>query len=94
MWSREHFRDVAPKTVAGYENAFKHCEKLRNMKLRNLRTADYQEVVDERLYLSRSSLCLIKSLLSQLCIWAMREDITDRNYAQFIKLPKSDKKKR
>lgn len=91
LWQQEHFRDIAPKTIEAYEIAYKHCEQLYNKRFRNLRTADYQEIIDERLHLSRSSLEKIRNLMSQLSKWAMREEIIDRNFASFIKLPKNEK---
>ena len=43
---------------------------------------------------SRSQCEKIRNLYSQLCKWAMREDIIDRNYAEFLRLPRGKKPQR
>ena len=47
-----------------------------------------QEVIDKASQKSFSSLAKIRELCSQLYKYAMQNDIVDKNYAQYLTLPK------
>lgn len=88
-WKLEHFKDLkSDKGREGYENAYKHCKPLYDKRFRNIRTSDYQRIVDdlEALGRSHSTVNKIKQLAGQMSKWAMREEIITTNYAKFIKL--------
>lgn len=93
MWSNTHFQDVSEKSVEGYELAWKHLTPCHKKKMRDIRTSDFQSVIDNLVRMGRSrSLCnKIRILANQLSKYAMERDITSKNYAQFIKLPKEEK---
>lgn len=96
MWSRSHFQDIGHDSVIGYENAWKHLTSCHNKKMRDLRADDFQIVIDELVKRgrSRSSCDKIKILANKLCQFAMERDVVNKNYAQFIKLPKENKKEK
>ena len=85
-WSQEHFRDLTKKGKEGYENAYQHFKELHNLKFRNLRTKDYQKVMDSLADKSGSLRGKLKQLIGQMCKWAIREGILSINYAQFVKV--------
>ena len=60
--------------------------------MRTLRTEDVQKIVDADVAKgrSRSTVKKIQTLYSQLCQYAMRKDILDRNYADFLVLPRQE----
>lgn len=95
-WSHVHFRDVSKKSVEGYETAWKHLSPYYKKKMRDIRTDDFQFVIDELVKKGRSrSACdKIKILANKLCKFAMERDVVNKNYAQFIKLPKAVKKEK
>lgn len=82
-------RDTMSKSGWGnYEAAWKHMEHLAPVRLSELKTADYQKVIDGiKDKLSRSSCEKVRNLASQLCQWGMQNDIIDRNYAEYLVLP-------
>jgi len=86
-WSEGHYRHVSKSTVQGYEAAWKHVDSLGPQKFSNLRAAHWQNIIDG-LDMSRSSLHKIKTLAVMLNSYAVQHDITQKNYASFIKLPK------
>ncbi len=93
-WSDEHFRAVGEKGEEACKNAFKnHAIMLYNRKMRNLRTADYQEAIDalDKAGKSRSTIEKLQQLFGQLSRWAVREEISTTDFAQFVKLPQRDK---
>ena len=93
MWSRTHFNDLSVASTEGYENAWKHLTPCHKRKMRDIRTDDFQFVIDNLVKKgrSRSSCNKIRILANQLSKYAMERDITSKNYAQFIKLPKEEK---
>lgn len=94
-WSKNHFETLSKNGIQGYKTAYKYLEALYNRKVRELKTSDYQICIDKcaEKY-SRSQCEKVKQLCSQLCKYAMQNDIIDKNYAEFIKLPKAKKKTR
>lgn len=94
-WSAEHYKTIADSGKYVYNAAYKVYAPLYGRKFRELRTADFQSVID--LYASsksRSSLDMYKLLASQMSTWAMREEICTTNFAQFITLPDKPKKEK
>lgn len=96
MWSHSHFQDVGLKSIEGYELAWKHLMPCHSKKFRDIRTDDFQFIIDGLVKKgrSRSSCDKIRILANKLGQFAMERDIITKNYAQFIKLPKETKKEK
>ena len=67
---------------------------MHDRKFRELRTADFQEVIDQQEGKAHSSLNKHKNLLIQMSQWAIREEITTTNFAEFVQLPKANRKEK
>lgn len=95
-WKMEHCKDVGDKSVASYKRAYDVFEKLHDKKFRDIRTRDYQEVIDEYRAKGRSYSMLhkLRNLISQMSQWAMREEICTTNFAKFVKLPEKGTKEK
>ena len=87
-WRAEHFPSLTAKGQEMYRLAWKRMDPIKGRKMREVRTADYQGIVNamEDAGLSTSSAQKVKQLAGQLSKWAMREDIITTNYAQFIRM--------
>lgn len=88
LWSENHYPTITKSGAGSYQNAWRYFTPIQNMKMRDVKTSHLQRCVDlgaERF--SRPICEKIKSLASQLCKFAMQEDLIDKNYAQFLKLP-------
>lgn len=96
MWNKNHFETLTDSGKQGYRAAYKSVSALHDRKMRELKTADYQSCIDEciRAGASRSKCEKVRQLCSQLCKFAMQNDIIDKNYAEFLKLPKVEKKEK
>lgn len=91
-WQKVHYRDLTKSGEDGYNSAWNYLQCFRNKKMRELKSAEVQSLIDEIAQQKSRSVCeKVRQLYSQLCKWAMKEDIINKNYAQFIKLPKSHK---
>lgn len=93
-WKDEHYRDIGQNGIAAYNRAFVVFSPLHSAKFRDLRTSDFQKIIDQYLDKSHSTLSKHKQLLTQMSKWAIREEIITTNYASFVKLPKAEKKEK
>ena len=89
-WSASHFDKIAQDTVNGYKVAFKRCETLWYRQFDRLKTENLQKVVDD-CQMSRRTKEDIKILLVLMYKYAIQNDYVDKNYAEFVKLPKKEK---
>ena len=91
LWSAVHFDTLTVSGVNGYKAAYKSIADLHRRTFRDLKTADFQNIIDKHAEqgASRSKLEKIRQLCSQLCKYAMQNDIIDKNYAAFVKIPKA-----
>lgn len=94
-WKTVHFSDLGPKGQYSYTQAYEKAAALHQREMRELKTADYQDVINSLVAdgLSRSTCEKQRQLFSQLCKWAMQNDIISVNYAAGLKLPASAPKK-
>ena len=93
-WKDEHFRDIGAKGTESYERAYDIFEPLHERKFRELRTADYQAVIDQYSAKSYSTLSKFKQLVTQMSKWGIRQELITTNFASFIKLPENVKKEK
>lgn len=92
-WSAMKYPRITKSTADNYRSAWSFLQPLKNSKFKDLRTAHFQQIVDG-LEKSHSTLRKIKTLLSLLYGYAAQNDIVQKNYAEFIILPKQTKKKK
>ena len=93
-WKDEHFRDIGEKGTKSYERAYDIFESLHERKFRELRTADYQAVIDQYSAKSYSTLSKFKQLVTQMSQWGIRQELITANFASFVKLPENVKKEK
>ncbi|NLX71500.1 MAG: hypothetical protein GX024_11565, partial [Clostridiales bacterium] len=92
-WFPVGLKGKSLKTEETYRVAFQKLKPIENKKFRDLRTGHFQAIIDglDNDGLSYSAMHHIKVLLGLLYKYAMQNDIVNKNYAQFIKLPKKPK---
>lgn len=89
MWSSAHFRQISEKTANCYRSTWTHFEPITGMRMSEVRATHIQSIVNAHPGAGVSG--CIKTLAKALCQYAMENDILDKNYAEFVKLPKSKK---
>lgn len=89
-WSETKYEYISKQTQDNYKAGWKHISKYARVKFKELRTAHIQSVIDNcyRSGMSRSTLEKIKVVASMLYDYAMQNDIVNKNYAEFVNLPK------
>lgn len=89
-WKTIHYPDIGEKTAKGYTDAFVRSKPLYKKRMQELRTSDYQRIIDKLVADGKSySLCQKQNgLFMQLNSYAVERDIIEKNYAEFVRLPK------
>lgn len=93
-WKAEHYREIGEKGVESYDRAYAVCAPLHNKKFRDLRTKDFQAIIDSNMAKSNSTLSKYKQLMTQMARWAVREEIATTDFAKYVKLPQQVKKEK
>ena len=88
-WSDGAYKDLSSKSIKAYETAYKHLEPLHDNKMRDVKANAVQEIIDALGKPEGGK--KIRVLFSQLCKYAMSQDIITQNYSQFIKIRTGEK---
>lgn len=91
-WSKEHFTKVSESSIERYDNAYrKYCKSLYKMRFKDIRLTHLQGVIDDSgmAHPTRSS---IKTLFNVLYKFAMKNDIVEKDYAQYVDVGKREGK--
>lgn len=92
-WKAVAYTGISRQTKDNYNAAYKHLAPIQNHVFKEIRTAQWQFCLDKTVKagLSQSSLNKVRVLMIRLCDYAVANDIIDKNYAKFTKLPKFEK---
>jgi integrase len=83
-WSSSHFEKVSTSAVENYSNAFnRYCQSLYKMRMKDIRLTHLQAVVDNS-GKAHPTRAVIKTLLSVLYKFSLKNDIVAKDYATFI----------
>lgn len=85
---------VSDGCIRVYNSAYKHCAMLYKRKFSELRTAQYQAVIDEVAKTRRGTVSIVQVLFKQLNQYALQNDVINKNYAQFATAPKKEREPR
>lgn len=83
---KKEFADLTHRTVRNYKTSYKYCKPLYNMAFKEIKLNHLQGVIDEVESVAMAT--LTKILIQKLYKYALENDITTTDYAQYIKLPK------
>ena len=88
-WSVLHYPKISKSAQQSYRNAYNKAEPLHRRRIAELKTEDYQAIIQQIADAGGSrSLCeKQRQLFSQLCQYAIHQDIIHTNYATALSLP-------
>ncbi len=89
-WSGTHYANISASKQTAYKIAYNRCEPLWYYSWASLGLADMQKTVDDRAdtYYTRRDM---KNLMNQMGKYAIQAGYTDKNFADYIKLPPLEK---
>lgn len=89
-WSARKFPTLSASTVKNYKSIYNKCTKLYNVPFREIKSTHLQAVIDENKALARVG--ILKILFAHLYGYAIKNDIVEKDYSQFIEIPTHQKK--
>lgn len=90
-WYNGYQLSASKSNLSQIKSSYNMCSSLHDKRFRSIRTDDLQAVITKLSETKkRGTLDHLVSLWTHLYKYAMREDIIDRNYAQFVVMPKPD----
>lgn len=89
MWKAKKYPEISKSGQNGYNSAFKNSEALHKMKMRDIRAAHMETIMQtiEGKYQVQTRL---KTFWGQLFKYAMEHDIIQKNYSEFVKTRDKD----
>lgn len=82
-WSEEHYQKIAPNTKRIYRAAYSACQGIHAMRWSDIRLSHLQHMVDT-CGKNYPVLVHVKLLLSQLYQYAMRHELSQKDYSRFV----------
>ena len=89
LWSAAHFETIKKDGVKLYTYMWKRFEPIKDIKMVDVKTAHFQQIVNG--CTSKSAASTIRAMASMMCKYAMENDLIVKNYADFIKMPRFEK---
>lgn len=86
-WSDKKYNEISHANMNGYKSAYKSCASLYRLKFKEIRVAHLQNVIDSS-GKNYPSLKKLRSLFNQMYEFAMRNDITEKDYSQYVEIGK------
>jgi len=87
LWSKEKYPTISKSNVHGYTASYKSCGTLYNKVFKDIRLADLQYVVDT-CGKNYPTLRKLKVLFNQLYGYALKHDICNKDYSEFVDIVK------
>ena len=90
-WSERKYPELSPNRVAQYQSVYRSISEFHNMAFADIRLNHLQDFFDKRTDISSGTLIHYKALFNQLYKFAMKHEIVNKNYAEFIEIKKTGK---
>lgn len=90
-WAKVQETKMQPKNLSSYKSAFKNTEPIWKMKFVEIKKLHLQNVIDS-ITKGHSTKAKTKQVFSKLYQFALENDITDKDYSQFVEIPTNTKK--
>lgn len=94
-WASEHFPKVSQSKKNAYKTVLNQSAAIHDIPLSKIKTIHLQKLINEKSHLKSSTLGHHKSAYKQIFEYAMKYEIVNKNYAEFIDIPnESDRRKK
>ena len=95
-WAAVKYTNISKATGDNYRAAWLYVKHLEKAKFKDLRTPHWQSIINKCAVdgLSLSTLKKIKTVIGMLYGYALQNDIVNKNYGQFITLPRSNEEEK
>lgn len=90
QWLPHHAPTLSKSGVSSYTNAYRHIQSIATIPIQQLTYDDFQGVLDA-MQLSYASKKKVRSLINQLCKYAIKKELMQRNYGDLVTIGKNTK---
>ncbi len=94
LWKAKKFPRIKESTRKGYENSYRHCQRLHSMIFIDIRLGHLDEVIND-IRDAKAGYCTQKKVrvfIEQLYGYAAKYDLVTRDYAQYIEIDRYKRK--
>ena len=90
-WKLEHYTKVSDNAIVNYNLAYKYCKAIHKMRFKDIRLTHLQAIIDNcgKGYPTRK---IIKALMNQLFSFAIKNDIVEKKYSQYVDVGQNEGK--
>lgn len=92
IWADRHLDEGSASRKKSYTAAIAKCEPLFDKPIASLRLADLQQIFDDYAGASKSSLNNIKIVMQFVFEWAMKNDVIQKNYVEYVEIASKEVK--
>lgn len=85
LWSKKHFEQY-PSSKGGLTSAYKRCEPLYRMKMKDIRTVHLRQIMDTVKHMSEPTQVKLKTVIKNSYKYALENDIVLKDYSDFIEV--------
>ena len=91
LWSKEHYEKIVNSSKRIWIAAYNHSIVLDEMRFRDIRVSDLENTI-KNAKVGNSTKIRMKSLYNMMYKFAIKHEITDKNYAIYCDVPSEEKK--
>lgn len=91
-WSKAHFEQY-PSSEGGIKAAYKRCEPLYKMKMKDIKAFHLREIMDTVKHMSEETQIKVKTVFKNSFKYALENDIVTKDYSEFVKITPHKSKK-
>lgn len=91
LWKVKAFENLAKTSKNTYTNAYNHCETIYDMKFKELKKVHLQKIIDDTQ--APSTKQSLNLLFKRLYRYAMQNDLTHKDYAEYLEVEKQKAKR-
>jgi len=89
-WSKRKFEEIAKGTATQYKVVYNHCKELHNLPFSLIKVNQLQAIIDK--HKNKGNINQFKTFFNMIYNYALKNEVVDKNYANFIEMPKRVKK--
>lgn len=93
QWSERRYPELSVHRVEQYKSMYRIVSEFHEVPFVNIKLAHLQKFFDSRTDISSASLNHYKIFFNQLYKYALKHEIVDKNYAEFVEIRQTEKAK-
>lgn len=91
VWSNEHYKKIVPSSRRIWIAAYKHSSQLYSKVFNQLKVFDLENTINDA-NVGNATKIRMKGLYNMMYKYAIKHEITDKNYAEYCDIPKVETK--